>query len=181
MSGQPRRLLGDIIAEKQAQTQTSCNYFIIEKIEFLVCVLADNDLDPRISSMYEQVGQILSQYRSGKIPKAFKILPNLANWEQVNDIFLMSNRSNCLFFRCFSSHNQIDGRQHLCIKPHDYLLRIWTLKWLNGIFHLLFKLKFIYFHRFYNIILLPRIRDDIDEYKKLNFQLYMVKFHLLKK
>ena len=30
-------------------------------------------------------------------------------------------------------------------------------------------------HRFYNIILLPRIRDDIDEYKKLNFHLYMVR------
>ena len=28
--------------------------------------------------------------------------------------------------------------------------------------------------RFYNMILLPRIRDDIDEYKKLNFHLYMV-------
>ncbi|CAF5130014.1 unnamed protein product, partial [Rotaria magnacalcarata] len=27
--------------------------------------------------------------------------------------------------------------------------------------------------RFYNILLLPRIRDDIDEYKKLNFHLYM--------
>ena len=25
MSGQPRRLLGDIIAEKQAQNQSSCN------------------------------------------------------------------------------------------------------------------------------------------------------------
>ena len=36
--------------------------------------------------MYEQVGQILSHYRSGKIPKAFKILPNLADWEQVNKI-----------------------------------------------------------------------------------------------
>lgn len=29
--------------------------------------------------------------------------------------------------------------------------------------------------RFYNLILLPRVRDDIDEYKKLNFHLYMVK------
>ncbi|CAF5149300.1 unnamed protein product, partial [Rotaria magnacalcarata] len=66
MSGQPRRMLGDIIAEKQAKTESS----------------PDNDLDPRISSMYEQVGQILSHYRSGKIPKAFKILPNLSNWEQ---------------------------------------------------------------------------------------------------
>lgn len=41
------------------------------------------DVDPRLMNMYEQVGQILSHYRSGKIPKAFKILPNLANWEQV--------------------------------------------------------------------------------------------------
>jgi hypothetical protein len=29
MSGQPRRLLGDIIAEKQAENQSSCNYFIV--------------------------------------------------------------------------------------------------------------------------------------------------------
>ena len=36
-------------------------------------------------------------------------------------------------------------------------------------------------NRFYNIILLPRIRDDIDEYKKLNFHLYMVKLFLIKK
>jgi essential nuclear protein 1 len=28
--------------------------------------------------------------------------------------------------------------------------------------------------RFYNLVLLPRIRDDINEYKRLNFHLYMV-------
>lgn len=27
--------------------------------------------------------------------------------------------------------------------------------------------------RFYNLVLLPRIRDDIAEYKRLNFHLYM--------
>jgi essential nuclear protein 1 len=84
MTSQPRRLLGDIIAQKQAENQTSCNYFIVKSN--LIVFLADNDLDPRISSMYEQVGEILAHYRSGKIPKAFKILPNLANWEQVNKI-----------------------------------------------------------------------------------------------
>lgn len=26
--------------------------------------------------------------------------------------------------------------------------------------------------RFYNLVLLPRIRDDIDEFKRLNFHLY---------
>ena len=87
MSGQPRRLLGDIIAEKQAQNKAAGNHFIeLEENCDYVEFLADNDLDPRISSMYEQVGEILARYRSGKIPKAFKILPNLANWEQVIEI-----------------------------------------------------------------------------------------------
>lgn len=27
--------------------------------------------------------QVLSKYRSGKLPKAFKIIPALSNWEQV--------------------------------------------------------------------------------------------------
>ena len=52
------------------------------------------DLDPRISNMYEQVGQILSHYRSGKVPKAFKILPNLANWEQVDVVACRSTGSS---------------------------------------------------------------------------------------
>ena len=29
------------------------------------------------------VGDILSKYRSGKLPKAFKIIPSLQNWEEV--------------------------------------------------------------------------------------------------
>lgn len=41
------------------------------------------DLDPRIKQMYEGVRDVLSKYRSGKLPKAFKIIPNLCNWEQV--------------------------------------------------------------------------------------------------
>lgn len=28
--------------------------------------------------------------------------------------------------------------------------------------------------RFYNLVLLPRVRDDITEYKRLNYHLYMV-------
>lgn len=33
--------------------------------------------------MYREIGKVLSKYRSGKIPKAFKIVPKLMNWEQV--------------------------------------------------------------------------------------------------
>lgn len=41
------------------------------------------ELDDRVVDMYKGVRQILSRYRSGKLPKAFKIVPALANWEQI--------------------------------------------------------------------------------------------------
>lgn len=41
------------------------------------------DLDERVVEMYRKVGLVLRKYRSGKIPKAFKVVPTLANWEQV--------------------------------------------------------------------------------------------------
>ena len=40
-------------------------------------------LDPRVEKMYEGVKEIVSRYRSGKLPKAFKLIPRLSNWEQV--------------------------------------------------------------------------------------------------
>ena len=30
------------------------------------------------------VGRVLSTYRSGKLPKAFKIIPTLKNWEEAS-------------------------------------------------------------------------------------------------
>ena len=30
------------------------------------------------------VGQIMGKYRSGKLPKAFKVVPSLINWEDVS-------------------------------------------------------------------------------------------------
>lgn len=33
--------------------------------------------------MYEGVRDVLKKYRSGKLPKAFKMIPNLQNWEQI--------------------------------------------------------------------------------------------------
>jgi essential nuclear protein 1 len=40
-------------------------------------------LEPRLVEMYTQVGTYLSRYTSGKVPKAFKIIPSLRNWEEV--------------------------------------------------------------------------------------------------
>ena len=57
-----------------------------------VSLFADNasvnmeQLDERVVSMYKSIKQILQKYRSGKLPKAFKVIPNLQNWEQVQYI-----------------------------------------------------------------------------------------------
>ena len=57
----------------------------------MICFnLADNasvnleELDERIVAMYRSIRDILKKYRSGKLPKAFKVIPSLTNWEQVN-------------------------------------------------------------------------------------------------
>lgn len=40
-------------------------------------------MDPTVVEMYREIGLVLSRYRSGKIPKAFKVLPKMMNWEQL--------------------------------------------------------------------------------------------------
>ncbi|KAK9470503.1 Bystin-domain-containing protein [Dipodascopsis tothii] len=41
---------------------------------------------PKVVEVYSKVGLLLSRYRSGKLPKAFKIIPSLRNWEDVVDL-----------------------------------------------------------------------------------------------
>ncbi|ODV92092.1 hypothetical protein CANCADRAFT_30354 [Tortispora caseinolytica NRRL Y-17796] len=38
---------------------------------------------PKVVEVYEKIGLLLSRYRSGRLPKAFKIIPSLKNWESV--------------------------------------------------------------------------------------------------
>lgn len=41
-------------------------------------------MDPKVVAVYKGVGQIMKRYSAGKIPKAFKIIPKLQNWEEVS-------------------------------------------------------------------------------------------------
>ena len=36
--------------------------------------------NPEVKRIYSEIGKIFTRYRSGKIPKAFKIIPNLEHW-----------------------------------------------------------------------------------------------------
>lgn len=40
-------------------------------------------LPPKVIDVYTQVGELLSRYRSGRLPRAFKIVPSLRNWRDV--------------------------------------------------------------------------------------------------
>lgn len=40
-------------------------------------------LPPKVIAAYEKIGQILANYRHGKLPKLFKVLPSLKNWQDV--------------------------------------------------------------------------------------------------
>ncbi|KAG6139393.1 hypothetical protein E4U47_003471 [Claviceps purpurea] len=46
----------------------------------------DYEMPPKVVEVYTKVGQILSRYKSGPLPKPFKILPTIPRWEDILDI-----------------------------------------------------------------------------------------------
>ncbi|XP_035517619.1 bystin [Morone saxatilis] len=130
-----RRTLADIIMEKITEKQTEVGTVMSE-----VSGCPMPQLDPRVTEVYKGVSKVLSRYRSGKLPKAFKIVPALSNWEQILYLTEPETWTAAAMYqatRIFSSN-----------------------------------LKERMAQRFYNLVLLPRVRDDIAEYKRLNFHLY---------
>ena len=75
------------------------------------------DLDERVVNMYKDVKNILTRYRSGKLPKAFKIIPNLANWEQVAFLKTIKERDSnetCMALTLVISTRYIVSIMFLC-------------------------------------------------------------------
>ncbi|XP_028160256.1 bystin [Ostrinia nubilalis] len=137
MSSKPdrTRTLADIIKDKitDKHTELQTQFSDIETLKL-------QNIDPRIKTMYEGVRDVLQKYRSGKLPKAFKMVPHLQNWEQILYITEPTTWSAAAMYqatRIFASN-----------------------------------LKEKMAQRFYNLVLLPRVRDDLAEYKRLNFHLY---------
>lgn len=40
-------------------------------------------LDEKVLDAYKKLGVVLKTYRSGKLPKAFKVIPMVSNWEEL--------------------------------------------------------------------------------------------------
>lgn len=98
-------------------------------------------INPKVIEVYSKVGLLLSRYKSGPLPKTFKIIPNLRDWEQVLGITnpdAWTPQATYQATRIFTSN-----------------------------------LKSRMAQRFFNILLLEKVRDDINANKKLNYHLYM--------
>jgi len=130
----PRRTIADMIMEKIGEKKTEIDTQFSDNTE--MC----KELDPRVQDMYEEVGKILQKYRSGRVPKAFKVIAQFNNWEQLLHITQPDKWSAAALYQA---------------------TRIFTS-----------NLKEKMAQRYFNLILLPRVRDDIDCYHRLNFHLY---------
>ena len=74
-----RKTLADIIMEKIAEKEAH------DRGEDMYEDAEDPfaSMPPKVVEVYTDIGKILSRYTSGKLPKAFKVIPSLSNWEQV--------------------------------------------------------------------------------------------------
>ena len=82
MSSKPstRRTIADIIMDKLTEKKTEIQSQMSDDSRTLG---GEIQLDERVIKMYSQIKTVLQKYRSGKLPKAFKIVPSLNNWEHV--------------------------------------------------------------------------------------------------
>lgn len=129
-----RRTLADVILEKIQEKKTEIESQMSERT-------AGPQMDERLVQVFRGVGQIMGKYRSGKLPKAFKVIPSLINWEDVLYLTKPERWTAAAMFqgtRIFASNANAKISQ-----------------------------------RFFNLVLLPRVRDDIMEYKRLNYHLYL--------
>ena len=62
---------------KTGEYETGEDPFSKEKQDF------GSTLDPKVLAAYKKVGVVLRAYKSGKLPKAFKIIPQTSNWEEL--------------------------------------------------------------------------------------------------
>ena len=142
-----RRTLGDIIADKIREREAAAAGQHVMAGESGVSgggngatITYSEQVSEKVVEVYSRVGELLTRYRAGKVPKAFKIIPALRNWEEV---LLLTNpekwSSQAMFVatKIFASNLNPKNAQ-----------------------------------RFYNLILLPAVRDDIRSNRRLNYHLY---------
>lgn len=102
--------------------------------------LAPSELNPKVVEVYRGVGSLMSRYTSGKVPKAFKVIPNLKNWEEI--LYLTEPEM-------WSPHAVYQATKMFVSNLNSRMAQ-----------------------RFLALVLLPHVRNDIQENKRLHFALF---------
>lgn len=97
-------------------------------------------MDPKVIATYKKLGVVMKTYRSGKLPKAFKIIPMVSNWEEL--LFLTQPHS-------WSPNATYEATKIFASNLNAKMAQ-----------------------RFYSLVLLDNVRDNIGKFKKLNCHLY---------
>jgi len=129
--------------QKEGSKGTTLADLILDKIKQQEAkneAKAPDGMSPKVIEAYTSVGKWLKTYKSGQLPKAFKIIPNLANWEEV--LYLTA---------------PIDWSPGACREAIKIFASNFNAKMAQ---------------RFYNLVLLPAVRQNVSTHKKLNFHYY---------
>jgi len=127
------RTLGDLINERILANER------IRNLDDLQDEL-EKRMPEQFVKVFKDVAKILATWKSGKMPKAFKIIPNLDQWEEFLQITQPEDWSPNTMFQAtkmFASN----------LKP-------------------------LAAQRFFNLVLLPSVRQNIRTTKRLNFHYY---------
>lgn len=129
----PSQTLADVILQKINENQRKAD-------READASSTTDEMSPKVIQVYGEIGRWLKHYKSGQLPKAFKVVPSLNNWEEVLALTMPLNWSPAAMYEAvniFASN----------LNPRMA-------------------------QRFYNLVLLPAVRQNIAEYKRLNFHYY---------
>eukprot|EP01098_Paradermamoeba_levis_P005966 TRINITY_DN2491_c0_g1_i1.p1 TRINITY_DN2491_c0_g1~~TRINITY_DN2491_c0_g1_i1.p1 ORF type:complete len:437 (-),score=174.61 TRINITY_DN2491_c0_g1_i1:102-1412(-) len=156
-----RKSIADIIMEKIKEKEEGGGQQTAEQQQASFIA----KLDPKVIDVYRNVGQLMKKYTSGKVPKAFKILPSLSKWEEILYLTNPDEWSPPAYFQAtkiFASNfnNKMAQRFFNLILLPKVLTDIKEHKKLN--FHLYLSLKKSLFKpaAFFKGILLPLVESQ---------------------
>ena len=82
-----RRTLGEIISAKLEEKKTEIATMRSDMMSEMTRTQPGAGVHPEMAQLFQKIGEILSKYRSGSLPKALKMVPRMANWEEVSRSF----------------------------------------------------------------------------------------------
>ena len=159
--------------------------------------------DPKVVEVYTAVGKILSRYSAGKIPKAFKVVPTLKNWEEarhwapcIRHVLRALDRQCRACTVCCGDHLAASACHFLVQEPRLYMhAKHATARGLmqrpaeqvlyltdpeHWSPHAVYQATRLFVsslnarlaQRFLALVLLPHVRQDIREHRRLHFALF---------